>query len=110
MRQHFYIQPTAPDNDRGFPTRMNLGERSRGKLSKLLRAHLLQDRHRADQMVRRLGERSGARLGVQQIESAIDLKCIGTDNFGIELLRNIGRDFRFSGRGRADDEECAFHR
>ncbi len=50
-------------------------------------------------------ERGWIRFRGQQIETAINLKRVGADNFGVELPRDIGRDFRFTGRGRTDDEE-----
>src|SRR5713101_5097002 len=88
---------------------MNFVDRAQCVSAKLLRVHLFQDRYRADQMMRRFCQSGGIGFCGQKIETAINLKCVGADNFGIEIARDIGGEFRFSGGGWADDEKDVFH-
>jgi len=84
-------------------------DRAQRDSTKFLRAHLFQDRHRADQVMRRFRESRGIGFRGQKIETAINLKCVCADDFCIEIARDVGRELRFSGGGWADDEENAFH-
>ncbi len=88
---------------------MDLLDRSQSHAPEFLCVHFLQDRHRADQMVRRLRQRKRTRFRGQQLEAFVNLKRIRADNFGIDVMRDIRRQFGFSGRGRPDDEEDIFH-
>src|SRR5712691_5200166 len=88
---------------------MNFGNGAQCDSTKLLRIHRLLERYRADQVMGRFGESRGIGFRGQKIETAINLKCVGADNFGIEIARDIGGEFRFSGGGWADDEKDVFH-
>src|SRR5438477_5622048 len=77
--------------------------------TKLLRIHLLLDRYRADQVMRGLYESRGIGFPGQEVEAAINLKCVGADDFCTEIVRDIGRELRFSGGSWTDDKENVFH-
>ena len=88
---------------------MNFVERGKRQATKFLRVHFFADRHRADQMMRRLCARRLIGLRSQKIETAINLKRIGVDNLGIDVVCEIGRELGFPGRGWANDEKDARH-
>jgi hypothetical protein len=109
MGQRFDVKSTPANDDREFAARMNFADGPERKPPKFCRAHRFQDRHRADEMMRNFRDRGRVRFCGQQIESPINLKRVGADNFRAELARNIGRYFRFAGGGRADNEEDTLH-
>src|SRR5439155_17005416 len=89
---------------------MNFADGLERKSAKVRGVHLFQDRHRADQMMRRFCQRCGIRLSRQQIEPAINLERVRAHNFSAELARNVSRDLRFTGRRRTDNEEDVAHK
>jgi hypothetical protein len=60
-------------------------------------------------MMRSFRERDCTRLCSQQIEAAVNLKCVRADDFRIEITSDTSGEVGFSGRGRADDEKDAAH-
>ena len=44
-------------------------------------------------------------FGGQNIQAAINLKCVGIDNLGVELFRQFNCQRRFSYGGRTHQEE-----
>src|SRR6266568_5931641 len=92
-----------------FSAHMNFVEHAQCDSAKLLGIHLLQDRYRADQVMRRFCQSRGIGFCGQKIETAINLKCVGADDFRIEIVRDVGREFRLSGGGQADNEKNVFH-
>ena len=89
---------------------MDFANRAQSGRPKFLRIHFVADRHRADQVMRDSCEHCGVGFRRQKIEAAINLKCIRADNFRAEIARDIGRELRFSGGGRADDKKYVSHK
>ena len=58
-------------------------------------------------MMRHLRQRFGIGFGREQIESAINLKSIGAEDFRAGNPGDFRGDLRFSSRRRPDDEEGA---
>jgi pSer/pThr/pTyr-binding forkhead associated (FHA) protein len=89
---------------------MNLVDRTQGRATKFFGVHFFPKRNSADQVMRHFRESPGIGLGREKIEPAINLKCIATDDFGIDLASNVGRDLRLSSSSGADDEKNVFQK
>ena len=105
MGERFDVKAAAANDDSQLAPGVNFIDGAKRELSEFLRVHFFQDRHRPDQMMRHFGESGRVRFGGQKIETAINLKRVGADDFGADLARYIGGELGFSGGGRADDEK-----
>ena len=91
MGKRFEIESAPTNNDHCFSSGMDLTNRRFRGRSKFFHVHWLAQWNRAQQMVRRLCQRRFVRLRGQQIETAIDLKCIRTHDFCVKPVRHVGR-------------------
>src|SRR5712692_5019315 len=96
MRERFDVETAAADDEREFAARMDFIDCAQRKLPKFFRIHLLQDRHRTDQMMLGLRQRSCVRFCGEKIETAIDLERVRADNFGADIARHVSSKLRFS--------------
>jgi len=88
---------------------MNLVDLMQRKLSKFLGVQFFRERKRADQMMRRFCKRSRVRLGCEHIEAVINLKSVGTNDFGVTSTCNLRGQFRLARGRRSDEKKNAFH-
>ncbi len=109
MRERLEVEAAATDDDCVFSAGMNLCDRLRRRTSKFFRVHLLQDRHRPDQMMRHFRERWPVGFGGQNLKTFVNLKRVGIDDLCLDLMRNISRDFGFPDRRWTDNEKNTFH-
>ncbi len=85
MRQGFDVKTGPADDDNRLSAAK---DRFRGS-AKFFRIHFFSERDRADQVMRRFCERGAVGLGREQIQSAINLECVGAEDFCVEPCKQL---------------------